>query len=224
MSRVLPPLAVDIVLLPPTSIARQCVALSRRLGSELVLGPRAWPHLTLAMACVDMDDLPAIAAGLRALAGGTAPFDVTLSGTRAITGSSHVTAWYEARRTRPLSNLHRASVALLAPYRRARAPEAAFARVGGEQVSASSRRWVSRFEKDASGARYRPHVTLGYGTPPAAPALQFPARRLALCWLGNHCTCALVLAEARIRAKDRNRAAASPASDKARPHTTPRGR
>jgi 2'-5' RNA ligase len=194
--------AVDVVVLPPAAVARRALAANRMLSGDLRLGPRALPHLTLAMAAVPAAALPAIARDLRTLARQTRPFEITLTGAVARRRSRHVTAWYEARRTRALLTLHRRSLEILSPHRRRRVTAAAFARPGGVGAGASARRWVARFEEDASHARFLPHLTLGYGAPaPEAESewpLKFPARRLALCHLGPHCTCARVLAEARL--------------------------
>jgi len=192
--------AVDIVLLLPSRVARRAIADSARQQSAIRLGPRALPHITLAMASVDASAVPDLAAALRACARRMLAFRVTLAGPAAVRSSRHVTTWYHARRSRSLSALHRACVRLLAPHRFASAPPAAFVRRRGEAISASSRRWVAHFVEDAAGRHYRPHVTIGRGAPSSAPkTVTFRARRLALCQLGNHCTCARVLAEARLR-------------------------
>jgi 2'-5' RNA ligase len=191
---------VGLVLLPPAAVSRRAMAQSRGLGSALRLGPGARPHITLAMACVPRGALPRLSAWLREHARRTPPLEVTLESTAAVEGPRHVTAWYTARRTRDLAALHRACVAAVAALPRRRPTAEAFARRGGERPSASSLRWVARYADDAAGARYRPHVTLGYGRPDGDPALPltFTARRVALCHLGPHCTCARILAEARL--------------------------
>jgi 2'-5' RNA ligase len=143
--------------------------------------------------------LPSIVAGLRDIAHRRGALEVELLRAIALPGRTHTNAWYEARRTRALMGLHRDCRTLLSPHRRP-VDAGAFARRPRERVSPSSLRWVARFEEDASGARYRPHVTLGYGTPAPDPALplRFRAHRLALCRLGNHCTCARVIARVRL--------------------------
>lgn len=194
-------LAVDIVLLPPAHVARKVVAESRRLHSDIRLGARALPHITLAMANIDAASLPEVVAALRAIARRVLAFDVPLAGPAAVPSSRHVTTWYHARRTRALLALHRECVRALAPHRRAPVRSSDFVRRRNERISASSRRWVERFAEDQTGPRYRPHITVGRGELRAASAvpLVFRARRLALCRLGNHCTCAQVLAETRLR-------------------------
>jgi 2'-5' RNA ligase len=193
-------LAVGLVLLPPAAVARRAIAKSRALDGDLRLGPRARPHITLAMGCVDAEAIAQLAASLRELAQRTAPFEVVVESATAFETPRHVTAWYTVRRTRALATLHRACVRAVDALPHRRATPAAFIRPRGQGVSASAIRWVARYSEDAAFARYRPHITLGYGRPEEDPALPvtFTARRLALCHLGSHCTCAKILAEARL--------------------------
>jgi 2'-5' RNA ligase len=194
---------VGLVVLLPAEVDRRARALNRRLADRtLRLGPRALPHLTLAMACVDRDAVPEIAAALDALATGQPPFAVRLARTVTVTGA-HDTAWYEASPGRTLGLWHRRCVALLEAHRRPGPAARDFAGPRGRAIAPSARRWVRRFARDAAFTRYRPHVTLGYGAAPADPRLPatFHARRLALVHLGDHCTCARVLAERRLVAR-----------------------
>jgi 2'-5' RNA ligase len=197
-------LAVALVVLPSAAVARRAIALNRRLEDRtLRLGPRAWPHLTLAMACVDRDAIGAIASHLRGPVADERAFDVTLTRTVTVPGATHVTAWYDAAKSRVLQRWHRRAVALLDRYRRPGPAARDFAVSRGGTVSNSARRWVRRYAQDAAGPRYRPHITLGYGAAPSDGRfpLVFRARRLALCHLGDHCTCARVLAEFRLAAR-----------------------
>jgi len=54
--------------------------------------------------------------------------------------------------------------------------------------------WVKGFAKTSVRENYRPHITLGVGKPKQAIApVQFTTSKLALCHLGNYCTCRDVL-------------------------------
>jgi hypothetical protein len=65
-------------------------------------------------------------------------------------------------------------------------------------VAPSTLEWIRTYPQKSSYENFRPHITLGYGQVP--PGLSFPipftAARLALCHLGNHCTCREMLAAA----------------------------
>jgi 2'-5' RNA ligase len=175
-----------VVLLPSAPVARRAIAASRRLKSDVRLGPRALPHVTLAMAAVRRDDLPALTGALQSLARTRRAPRLRILRTVAVPGRGHPKAWYVLPRTGPLLRLHRAAWRALLPHRRA---------------SASLPRYVRRFEA-YSGARYRPHITLGHGRPAPERGLpwRFRPAALALCQLGDHCTCARLLWKSRFAA------------------------
>jgi hypothetical protein len=192
-------ISVGVVLLPPAWIARRAIRASARLGSELRLGGRRAPHVTLAMACVDVRALGVLKERLRGAAG-RAPLDLTIWRIRRVPSGRHVSVWYEIARTRDLLALHGDAVRALEPHRRGRATRASLALRSGETVSASTLRWIDRFPQEAAFGSYRPHITLGKGEPDPEwdLPLAFRARRLALFQLGPHCTCVRRLAEVRL--------------------------
>jgi hypothetical protein len=55
--------------------------------------------------------------------------------------------------------------------------------------------WIRDYAEKAAYDHFFPHITLGYGQASTAMTfpIPFPAMRLALCHLGNHCTCRKVL-------------------------------
>ena len=110
-------------------------------------------------------------------------------------------AWYYVDCPPGLRRLHARLMQALAPYLEKRAPrsEMFWAR---RPVSRSTRGWVRHFA-DAAYGRYRPHITLGSGRPRPEDDLPraFLARRLAVYQLGDHCTCARPLFEARLRGR-----------------------
>ncbi len=65
-------------------------------------------------------------------------------------------------------------------------------------VDPSSVEWVRSYPEKASHESFHPHITLGYGR--AKPSFSLPvtfgAAGLALCHLGNHCTCRRILVRA----------------------------
>jgi hypothetical protein len=60
-----------------------------------------------------------------------------------------------------------------------------------EAVAPSTLDWIRTYPEKAAYENFRPHITIGYGRLPATAALPIPfvVTRLALCHLGNHCTC-----------------------------------
>jgi 2'-5' RNA ligase len=70
-----------------------------------------------------------------------------------------------------------------------------------EPVSESTLLWIKSYREKSSFANFRPHITIGYGR---SANLSYPAQfhlaKLALCQLGNHCTCRKVLASVKLGA------------------------
>jgi 2'-5' RNA ligase len=184
------------VLVPPARVQKRAIGASRRLRSAIRLGPRAVPHVTLAMAVVPASALEAIVAGLRDAALRHLPIEVTVRGAVGVPGSRHVNAWLEIARSPELLRLHQDALLLLNAHRlRQRAQRGMLAVLSGERVAKSTLRWIDHFADDSAGRRYRPHITLGQGQPAATAAFTFRANGLGLYQLGNHCTCARPIAE-----------------------------
>ncbi len=61
-------------------------------------------------------------------------------------------------------------------------------------ISETTLQWIKNYRQKAAFENFSPHITLGYGE---IEDLEFPkelkASTLALCHLGNHCTCREVL-------------------------------
>jgi hypothetical protein len=67
---------------------------------------------------------------------------------------------------------------------------------GDGDVAQSTLAWVRDYREKAAFAAFFPHITIGYGVvmQPMTFPVHFVARQLALCHLGNHCTCRKLLA------------------------------
>jgi len=66
---------------------------------------------------------------------------------------------------------------------------------GDEEVVESTSLWIRNYREKSSFANFSPHITIGYGVIENGPfPVEFAASVLALCHLGNHCTCRKILA------------------------------
>lgn len=198
-------LAVDIVLLPSEEIMGAALrfnqALLRRFEKKIVLDQNhCLPHLSLAMGALKEDDLPAAAQLLEEIASLFPPIRLIFTGIEAgsIASGETVTTW-EVDPTAALQSLHEAVFNRLGPLLTHDATAEDF--IDFPHVAQTSVDWVNRYPEAAAFAHFSPHITLGVGklesTPPLPP--QGTASRLALCHLGNHCTCRKILFEASLR-------------------------
>jgi len=184
-------LAIDIAILPPADVSQRAIELSAQLPRDesegLLLGPEYLPHLTLLQQFVAAADVPALLdlIGLSTQAFSTMP--VRVAG--GATGSRSV--WMDVEPTPALVDLHRHVLDVSAPFDAHVGNHQAF--FGGD-ARARDEQWVTGYRTASSGARFRPHITLGHAArPPAIEPFTFEASTIAACHLGRFCSCRRVL-------------------------------
>ncbi|NKE71833.1 2'-5' RNA ligase family protein [Candidatus Manganitrophus noduliformans] len=193
--------AVDIVLLPSEEIMDAALQMNQELlphfEKKIVLDRnRCLPHLSLAMGALKEEDLPAAANFLEEIASYFPPIPLIFTGIDAgpIATGETVTAW-KVDPTAVLQSLHETVFNRLSPLLTHDATAEGF--IDFPDVAPASVDWVNRYPDAAAFARFSPHITLGIGA--LAPDRSFPPRgaasRLALCHLGNYCTCREILFE-----------------------------
>jgi hypothetical protein len=65
---------------------------------------------------------------------------------------------------------------------------------GRGQVAESTLDWIKNYREKSSFENFFPHITIGYGQMKDLPSpIRFAASKLALCHLGNHCTCRKII-------------------------------
>lgn len=192
-------IAVDIVLIPETSLFERALSINAELvktqQSEIVLHPTdCLPHISLTMGAIDQDDIPRIAQALQAL-WQESPLDglLGINGLVYRTHGQKTVSSIELTKTEDLQGFHEKVMACMAPFFHYDITPAMF--TGKGPISDSSIGWVSTFRDKAGGEHFWPHITLGYGkADPVDIQDTFRADSLKLCQLGNHCTCQKVLA------------------------------
>jgi hypothetical protein len=201
-------IAADVVLLPSEKVARTAIRLNRSLlesggGGFALGGAGGLPHVSLAMGCVAAEELPLLEGLLEEIASVHPPVDLLFEGVHVATNAvGEPVSSLKIAPTPGLQSLHEAVMRRIAPHVARDATAEAFD--GFPDVKPSSVLWVNRYADAAAFAFFSPHVTLGIGTLDAAAP--FPARdaaeRLALCHLGNYCTCRKILFETKLRGKE----------------------
>jgi 2'-5' RNA ligase len=198
-------IAVDVVLLPSEQIMEAALRLNRKLlgrfEKTIVLNRNdRLPHLSLAMGALKEEDLPAAAALLEQIASLYQPIPLIFIGIDSgpIATGETITTW-KIDPTAALQSLHETVLNRLSPLLTHDATAEDF--VDFPNVEPASVDWVNRYPDAAAFARFSPHITLGVGA--LEPKTPFPPRgtasRLALCRLGNDCTCRKILFETRLR-------------------------
>lgn len=196
MSRI----AVDVVLLPEVRIARLAVQVNRKLigsgHSEIVLDEaKCLPHISLAMGCMETGQIDEVSKKLETVISDNPVRELTITGiVTVLNARNEPNSLLAIAKTQALQTLHERIMEVMEPYT-GRDVTAGMI-YGNEEAAASTLAWIRDYREKAAFAAFFPHITIGYGVvqEPMTFPMPFVASQLAVCHLGNHCTCRKVLA------------------------------
>jgi 2'-5' RNA ligase len=193
--------AVDVVLLPDEAMTDKAIEanaeLVKRYGEKIVLNKvNCLPHISLAMGCLDDKDAEAVATILKAIAEETSLTQLQVIGIQTSTNSSgEGVSVFEVAKTTELQLLHETVMQRLEAH--LNCDVTAEMLYGPAQVTNPTLLWIENYREKSSFAKFFPHITIGYGRIEGGEfPIEFNASKLALCHLGNHCTCRRILASA----------------------------
>ena len=191
-------IAADIVLLPDESMTEAVISanveLVSRFGSEIALNRESClPHISLAMGCVEASDVAEVGGVLAKITSLKRCGFLRAVGRFIGTNSAgEKVSSIEIERSEKLQSLHEEIMEAVVPYFRYEPSREMI--WGGGRVAESTLKWISDYAEKASFDKFFPHITLGYGeTKVGNFPVEFGVSSLALCHLGNHCTCRKVL-------------------------------
>ena len=196
-------IAVDVVLLPSEEVTNQMIEANKRLlehyADRIVLDKEnCLPHISLAMGCMDKQDIPDIEQILQVIADKYHPGQLNILGINIGTNAlGEKVSAFEVEKTERLLSLHEEVMRRMMPY---------FSYdVTAEMVLSpppaceSTLRWIKNYPEKSAFDNFFPHITIGYGQVDGFSfTAEFTASKLDLCHLGNHCTCRKVLASVEI--------------------------
>ncbi len=187
------PLAVDIVLLPSAEIMKKAVAVNKRLGADNLIPldvDTCLPHISLCMGvCRDVEALTEV---LKPVSSSFSSLDLKITGIDAVDSSQgEKISSLHIEENDALQQLHEQIMRDCFPLLTSDASKEMFCTT---EVNDSSVEWVRNYKDKASFENFWPHITLGVGDLKESIDLTFRASRLAICHLGNYCTCRKVLA------------------------------
>ncbi len=194
MSRI----AVDVVLLPDEAMTDKAIEINaelvKKFGNKIVLNKEnCLPHISLAMGCIEESDIASVGRVLEEIAKETSLPDLKVVGIRASGNSKGETvSVFELEKTTWLQSLHEKIMDKLTPYLSSDVTEDMI--YGDQAVAGSTLLWIKNYRQKSSFENFFPHITIGYGQiENHSPPETFTASKLALCHLGNHCTCRKIL-------------------------------
>lgn len=190
--------AVDVVLLPDEAMTARAIEINaelvKRFGTNIVLNKEnCLPHISLAMGCVEEKNITAIGKVLEKIAKETSLPDLKVVGVQTSGNSKgEAVSVFEVEKTSRLQLLHEKVMDKLAPYLSGNVTEDMI--YGGQEVAETTLLWIKNYRGKVSFENFFPHITIGYGQiENLSLPVSFAASELALCHLGNHCTCKKIL-------------------------------
>src|SRR3954470_2239462 len=190
-ARMDPLVAVDIAILPPPAVAQVAMDLSAALPASesqgLRLDANRRPHVTLTQQFIPRNALPDAVNAVAGVLRDRRPLPLVITGP----GRGTRSVWMRIGRTPELLDLHRSLMGAMRSFERTGGTASAFVQ---SDARPGDVKWVSGFRRSSSFERYTPHITLGHASrPPHVDSLSFVADTIALCHLGQFCTCRAVL-------------------------------
>ncbi len=191
-------IAVDVVLLPSGEMTDYAIEVNRELlktfDNKIILDrENCLPHISLAMGCIDEKDIPDIEKILRDIAEQYSFKELRVIDIRAETiPAGKKVSGFKIEKTKELQSLHEEVMQRLTPYFTYDVTTAMlFSPLEVEQATLF---WIKSYPEKSSFENFSPHITIGFGeTDKVKVPIKFAASKLALCHLGNHCTCRKVL-------------------------------
>ncbi len=190
--------AVDVVLLPDEVMTDRAIEINvelvKKFGSKIVLNKQnCLPHISLAMGCIEESDIASVGRVLEEIAKETSLPDLKVVGIRASGNSKgEAVSVLEVEKTTQLQSLHEKVVDRLTRYFSNDVTENMI--YGDEDVAESTLLWIKNYRQKSSFENFFPHITIGYGQiENQVQPETFSVSQLALCHLGNHCTCRKIL-------------------------------
>jgi len=187
------------VVLPDEAMTGKAIEtnadLVKRFGEKIVLNKKnGLPHISLAMGCVDEKNVISVERVLRSITKELSLGEFKVLGVQVSKNAAgEKVSAFEVERTKELQLLHETVMERLEPYL---SNEVSAEEIDDDEVAVTTLLWIKNYREKSSFGKFSPHITIGYGELSNLPAfpIKFTASRLALCHLGNHCTCRRVLA------------------------------
>jgi hypothetical protein len=192
--------AIDIVLLPPEPVMNIILEWNKNLvkndGRNLMLNKHDFlPHISMVMGCLSSDKLSTAQKILQSIITNHSSLELQASAVRMLGTADHrIVATMDIAVNAALIELHESIVNAFRSLLTQDANELDL--FESSDIDHSTLKWINDFIPHQCFENFWPHITLGFGEPTIAfKPFAFQVTRIAICHLGNHCTCRKILAE-----------------------------
>ncbi len=196
-------IAVDVVLIPSQELMDIAIEINRELlkqhPNKIILDRKNYlPHISLAMGCINRKNIIDIEIILSKIAEKYRMGSLHVTGAYAETNSAgEKVSVLKIERTEKLQLLHERIMQKMLDFFSNEVTSDMV--LSDTPVSESTLLWIKNYPGKSSYKDFSPHITLGYGEIKTGFfPVKFTVSKLALCHLGNNCTCRKVLATAEL--------------------------
>jgi len=196
-------IAVDVVLLPSEEVTNQAIEANKGLleqyADPIILDKEnCLPHISLAMGCINERYTTNIEKILKTIAEKYNPGQLSIIGINTRTNSlGEKVSAFEVEKTERLQSLHKEIMRRITSY--FSYDVTAEMVLSPPKACESTLLWIKNYPEKSAFENFFPHITIGYGqVDDISFTAEFTAPKLALCHLGNHCTCRKLLAAAEL--------------------------
>lgn len=197
-------IAIDVVLLPSEEMMDKAIKINEELlkdyENKIILHKEnCLPHISLCMGCIDEKDLPKAKEILDDIANEFKQMDLVAEDIEAeIIPTGKKVSGLNIKKTDEVQKIHEIVMGKLFHLLTYNAEiEMVFNPPEVEEVTLF---WIKNYSKKYKNPdKFHPHITVGFGeTDKFYFPINFGASRLALCHLGNYCTCRKILFESKL--------------------------
>lgn len=194
----MPKIAIDIVLLPDRAMTDHAVALSSKLSKKfndkiLLNKETCLPHISLAMGVIESGDMPEVIKIIQDIGSRFHIFNLTAKSFKGEKiPSGDIVSQFVVEISAELQSLHEVVINSLSSFLSYDvSTDMLFSPPPVEEISLF---WIKNYAAKSSFRNFNPHITIGFGELAGVKTpVEFTASRIAVCHLGNYCTCRKVL-------------------------------
>lgn len=192
-------IAIDIALLPSEEMMNRSIKTNEELTKVSVQKIKldkktCLPHISLVIGVVNVSDIPKISNVLQDISKKYSSFNLTTEGFRTYTiETGEELSEFTISKNKLLQDIHEDILNSLSEYLvdDDLAIDMVYSPPEVEDITMS---WIRHFVQNPGFKGYRPHITLGTGEGNnTSQPIEFTSSMLALCHIGNYCTCRNVL-------------------------------
>ncbi len=192
-------IAIDVVLLPSEEMVDKAIEINKELlkdyENKIVLDKqKCLPHISLCMGCVNEEDIPEIENVLRDISLDFSKINLSVDKLEKETiPTGKIVSGMSIVKTDMIQSLHEDIMKKLWKFL-SYEPEISML-FNPPEVEEVTLYWIKNYkDKYNNSSLFSPHITVGFGeTDKFQFPISFTASKLAMCQLGNYCTCRKVL-------------------------------